>query len=171
MCVADSGNEVSLITLKLEVTRNMSLPALVDCGTSNNFVRRQSLDNSELNYIEREIPPPRMTVRLATGASVTVLKRVVRISYTLKEFQYDDDFTVLDLDEKLDFILGLPWIRRYEPQVSWHRRSVDMPAACSPDAHLMNFLELPPLCGCSTSRCDVITCGSVVSTKLRRPTS
>ena len=40
LCVTASGNEVCLITLKLEVAKNMSLRALVDCGTSNNFVQR-----------------------------------------------------------------------------------------------------------------------------------
>ena len=73
-----------------------------------NFVRRQSLDKRELEYVEREIPPTRMTVRLATGASVTVMKRVVGITYTLKGFQYNDDFIILDLDDKFDVILGLP---------------------------------------------------------------
>ena len=43
-----------LITLKLELTQGMSLLALVDCGASNNFVRRQSLDNRELEYVERD---------------------------------------------------------------------------------------------------------------------
>ena len=62
---APSDNEVSLITLKLEVAKDMSLRVLVDCGASNNFVRRQSLDNDKLKYIEREIPLTRMTVRLA----------------------------------------------------------------------------------------------------------
>ena len=124
--VATSGNEVSLITMKLEVTQGMSLRTLVDCGASTNFLRRQSLDNKELEYIEHEIPPTRMTVRLATGASVTVMKRVVGITYTLKGVQYDDDFIMLDLDDKFDVILGLPWLRSYKPQVSWHRRTVDM---------------------------------------------
>ena len=133
-----------LLYLKLEAAKDMSLRALVDCGASNNFVRRQSLDNSKLKYIEQEISPTRMTVRLVTGAFVTVMKRVVGISYTLKEVQYDDDFIVLDMDDKFNVILGLPWLRRYEPQVSWNRRSVDIPAACSPDGHLMNVLERLP---------------------------
>ena len=49
-----------------------------------------------------------MTVRLATGASVTVKKLVMIIIYTLKDVQYDDDFIVLDLDDRFDVILGLP---------------------------------------------------------------
>ena len=115
-------------------------------------------------FIEREIPPTSMTVRLATDASVTVIKRVVGTTYTLKEVQYDDDFIILDSEDKFDVILGLPWLRRYEPQVSWHRPSVDLPAACSPDGHLMNVLELPRPRGCTKRDCDVLTCGSVVRT-------
>ena len=38
LCVTASVNEVSLITLKLEVAKDMSLRALVDCGALNNFV-------------------------------------------------------------------------------------------------------------------------------------
>ena len=36
----------------------------------------------------------------------------------VEDKQYDDDFIVLDLDDKFDVILGLPWLRRYEPRVS-----------------------------------------------------
>ena len=118
MCVTAYGNENSLITLKLEGAKDISLRDLVNYRASNNSLQCPSLDNSDLKYIERDIPPTRMTVRLATGASVTVMKRVVVLSYTLKEFQYDDDFIALDLDDKFDVILGLLCLRRYEPQVS-----------------------------------------------------
>ena len=43
-CVSAPGDKVSLITLTLEVTKDLSLRAVADCGASNNFVRRQSLD-------------------------------------------------------------------------------------------------------------------------------
>ena len=43
-----------------------------------------------------------MTVRLVIGASIDVKKRVVRIHYTLKDEQYDDDLILLDLDDKFD---------------------------------------------------------------------
>uniref|UniRef100_A0AAV1VFX5 Reverse transcriptase domain-containing protein n=1 Tax=Peronospora matthiolae TaxID=2874970 RepID=A0AAV1VFX5_9STRA len=39
-----------------------------------------------------------------------------------------------------------------------------MPAACSSDGHPMNVLERPQACGCTTSECDGLTCGTVVST-------
>ena len=70
----------------------------MDCGASNNFIRRQSLEGRRLKYVERDIPPMRMTVRLATGASIIVMKRVVKFHYKLRNLQYYDDFIVLDLN-------------------------------------------------------------------------
>ena len=110
--VSAPGDELSfLITLTLEVTKDLSLHALIDCGASINFVRRQSLEAGSFNFVKREIPLTRITVRLAIGASITVKKCAVGIHYTLESEQYDDDFIVLDLDDKFDFILGLPWLR------------------------------------------------------------
>uniref|UniRef100_A0AAV1TGK0 Retrotransposon gag domain-containing protein n=1 Tax=Peronospora matthiolae TaxID=2874970 RepID=A0AAV1TGK0_9STRA len=77
LCVTAPSDEVFLITLKIEVTSGMSLCALVDCGPSISFIRRQLLEHRRLDYVEREFPSTRMTVCLATGASVTVNKRAV----------------------------------------------------------------------------------------------
>ena len=93
------------------MTNNLSIRILVYCGASNNFFHRQSLEAGSFNFVKREIPLTRITVRLAIGASITVKKCAVGIHYTLESEQYDDDFIVLDLDDKFDFILGLPWLR------------------------------------------------------------
>ena len=77
-------------------------------------------------------------MRLATGASIAVMKRVVGFHYTLKDLQYNDDLIVLNLDDKFDVILELLWLRRYEPRVSWQHRTVKMPATCSSDGHMKN---------------------------------
>ena len=151
LCVTAPGDEVTLITLQIEATEDLSLRALVDCGASNNFIRRQSLDARRLKHVERDIPRTRMTVRLATGSSATFKKRVVGIHYTLEDKQYNDDFIVLDLDDKFDVILGIPWLRKYEPFINWQDRSVTIPATCSTDGHLLNILERPQACGCTTS--------------------
>ena len=107
------------------------------------YVRHHSLNESKLELFGREIPPTRMTVRLATGASLTMTKRVVRIYYTLKGVKYDDESIIPDLDDKIDVIRGLLWLRRYDPQASWYRQKVDMPTACSPYGHLMNVPGIP----------------------------
>lgn len=56
-----------------------------------------------------------MTLRLASDTSVTGKIRVVGDHYTLNDAQYDDNFIVMDIDEKVDVILGLPWIDTFEP--------------------------------------------------------
>ena len=76
LCVSAPGDEVSLITLKLKVAKDFLLRALVDCGASNNFVLRQSLEGRRLKFVERDTPLTRMTVRLATRASIAVEKLV-----------------------------------------------------------------------------------------------
>ena len=76
---------------------------------------------------------------------------------------YDDDFIVLDLDDKFVVILRLTWLRRYEPCVSWQHQTVKMPAACSSDGYLMTVLECSQACECTTSEFNELTCGTVVS--------
>ena len=49
LCGSAPGDEESLITLALSVTKYLSLPALVDCLVSNNFVRRKSLEGLSLS--------------------------------------------------------------------------------------------------------------------------
>ena len=82
LCVSAPGDDVSLITLTLEVTKDLSLFALVYCRDSINSFRRQSLESGRLNFVERDTLLMRMTVRLATGALITVKKGVVGIHYT-----------------------------------------------------------------------------------------
>ena len=95
------------------MAKELSLRALVDYEASNNFVRRQSLEDRRLKFVKRDSPPSRMMVRLATDASIAAMKRVVGINYTLKDLQYNDEFIVLDLDDKFDVVIELPWYRRY----------------------------------------------------------
>ena len=71
-----------------------------------------------------------MTVRLTTGGSMNVEICAVGIHYAFYGEQYDDVFIVLDLDDKLEVILGLPWLRSCEQTVViWQHRFVKMPAA------------------------------------------
>ena len=53
MCFV-TGNEVSLIILKHEAAKDMSLRALIDSRASNKVLWRHSLDDSMLQLTERE---------------------------------------------------------------------------------------------------------------------
>ena len=99
------SNESPLIALDLFVEeRATPLRALVDSGASEKFIRSRSLSDS-LNYKEKRCSPSRLLVRLATGATVELDKRMVQLSYTYEGRESDDEFMVLDLDKKFDVIL------------------------------------------------------------------
>ena len=70
---------------------------------------------------------------LDSGASITVMKRVVNFHYTSKDLQYDDDFIVLDLDDKFDVILGVPLLNNTSQGSA---SSID-PTRCVPLVHQM----------------------------------
>ncbi|GMF60151.1 unnamed protein product [Phytophthora fragariaefolia] len=102
----------NLVILKVNSKRESSLRALVDCGASNNFVRLQSL--ARLDFEEVELPRSLLEVRLATGVVVRTEKRVVRPRFSYEEKKFVDELIVLDLDDKFDMVLGMPWLARHD---------------------------------------------------------
>ncbi|GMF57253.1 unnamed protein product [Phytophthora fragariaefolia] len=103
-------------------TRGSSLRAMVDCGASNNFVRLQSL--ARLDFEEVELPRSQLEVRLATGVVVRTEKRVVRARFSYEEKKFVDELIVLDLDDKFDMVLGMPWLARHDPVIDWAKRTI-----------------------------------------------
>ncbi|GMF64252.1 unnamed protein product [Phytophthora fragariaefolia] len=102
--------------------RGSSLRALVDCGAWNNFVRLQSL--ARLDFEEVELPRSLLEVRLATGVVVRTGKRVVRARFSYEEKKFVDELIVLDLDDKFDMVLGMPWLARHDPVIDWAKRTI-----------------------------------------------
>ncbi|KAF1334458.1 reverse transcriptase, partial [Globisporangium splendens] len=115
----------SLIVLKAHVDGIATpLRALVDTGASNNFVRNEVI-------VRHKVPMPdanedkTMVIRLANGSTVKMPKRVVRLAMKCEDFRGEDEFILLDLDDKFDLILGMPWLKRYQPSIDWMKISVD----------------------------------------------
>ncbi|GMF18337.1 unnamed protein product [Phytophthora fragariaefolia] len=101
----------NLVILKVNSKRESSLRALADCGASNNFVRLQSL--ARLDFEEVEVPRSLLEVRLlATGVVVKTEKKFL------------DELIVLDLDDKFDMVLGMPWLARHDPVIDWAKRTI-----------------------------------------------
>ncbi|KAF1334655.1 reverse transcriptase, partial [Globisporangium splendens] len=70
-----------------------------------------------------------ITVRLATGATVATEKHVTRLRVTHDDGrQMEGDFVWLDLDDKFDVILGMPWLKKYQPIIDWNQQSISYPA-------------------------------------------
>ncbi|KAG3120016.1 hypothetical protein PI124_g1681 [Phytophthora idaei] len=112
----------NLVILKMWSKRENSLRALVDSGASNNFARQQSLP--KLNFEDVDTPRSVLEVRLATGATVRTEKRVVRVRFSYKHRMFVENLIVLDLDDKFDLVLGMPWLARHDPVVNWEKRTL-----------------------------------------------
>ncbi|KAI9905665.1 hypothetical protein PsorP6_013810 [Peronosclerospora sorghi] len=120
---AKNGDDKPLITLEVKPHgRDVPMRALFDTGASNNFVRTQSL--TMLSFVEVETPLSTLSVRLATGATVTIPKRVIKTRFELNELSFEDEFIVLDLDDKFDVILGIPWMSKFKPSIDWVNLSI-----------------------------------------------
>ncbi|KAG4062707.1 hypothetical protein PC123_g2400 [Phytophthora cactorum] len=112
----------NLVILKIRSKRENSLRALVDSGASNNFVRQQSL--LKLNFEDVDTPRSVLEVRLATDATVRTEKRVLRVRFSFKHRVFVENLIVLDLDDKFDLVLGMPWLARHDPVVNWEKRTL-----------------------------------------------
>ncbi|GMF63330.1 unnamed protein product [Phytophthora fragariaefolia] len=108
--------------LGIATGKRKSLRALVDCGVPNNFVRLQSL--ARLDFKEVELPRSLLEVRLATGVVVRTEKRVVRARFSYEEKKFVDEHIVLDLDNKFDMVLVMPWLAQHDPVIDWAKRTI-----------------------------------------------
>ncbi|KAF1333196.1 Pol protein, partial [Globisporangium splendens] len=106
------------------------LRGLLDTGASSNFVRSHvARALTRVISEESHSSDSKITVRLATGATVTTEKHVTRLRVTHDGRQMEGDFIWLDLDDKFDTILGIPWLKKYQPIIDWNQQPISYPAA------------------------------------------
>ncbi|KAF1326182.1 Pol protein, partial [Globisporangium splendens] len=101
------------------------LRALVDTGASNNFVRNEVIIRHGV-FVPDANEEKTMIVRLANGSTVKMPKRVVRLAIKCEDFRGEDEFILLDLDDKFDIILGMPWLKRYQPSIDWMNMKISV---------------------------------------------
>ncbi|GMF39379.1 unnamed protein product [Phytophthora fragariaefolia] len=87
-----------------------------------NLVILKSL--ARLDFEEVELPRSLLEVRLATGVVGRTEKRVVRARFSYEEKKFVDELIVLDLDDKFDMVLGMPWLARHDPVIDWAKRTI-----------------------------------------------
>uniref|UniRef100_H3H8I5 Reverse transcriptase n=1 Tax=Phytophthora ramorum TaxID=164328 RepID=H3H8I5_PHYRM len=77
-----------------------------------------------LDFEEVKTPRSLLEVRLATGVVVRTEKRIVRVRFSYQEKEFVDELIVLELDDKLDMVLGMPWLARHDPVIDWTKRTI-----------------------------------------------
>ncbi|OWY90164.1 reverse transcriptase, partial [Phytophthora megakarya] len=120
--VQDGMPNLVILKVKSMTKRADSLRVLLDSSASNKFVRQQSLPL--LDFEEKHVPRSQLEERLATGAIVKTEKRVIPARFSYKHRVFVEELLVLDLDDKFDMVLGMPWLTRYDPTIDWEKRTV-----------------------------------------------
>uniref|UniRef100_H3HAG7 Reverse transcriptase domain-containing protein n=1 Tax=Phytophthora ramorum TaxID=164328 RepID=H3HAG7_PHYRM len=77
-----------------------------------------------LDFEEVKTPRSLLEVRLATGVVVRTEKRIVRVRFSYQEKEFVDELIVLELDDKFDMVLGMPWLARHDPVIDWTKRTI-----------------------------------------------
>ncbi|KAF1334824.1 Pol protein, partial [Globisporangium splendens] len=161
----------SLIVHKVHVDGIATpLRALVDTGASNNFVRNKVIVRHGV-FVPDANEEKTMIVRLANGSTVKMPKRVVRLAIKCEDFRGEDEFILLDLDDKFGIILGMPWLKRYQPSIDWMNtkisvgKSRDVDLCCTTTDEVVwvytSVKEIPDD-PCDIAMCDGPPCSQVV---------
>uniref|UniRef100_H3H4K8 Uncharacterized protein n=1 Tax=Phytophthora ramorum TaxID=164328 RepID=H3H4K8_PHYRM len=77
-----------------------------------------------LDFEEVETPRSLLEVRLATGVVGRTEKRIVRVRFSYQEKEFVDELIVLELDDKFDMVLGMPWLARHDLVIDWTKRTI-----------------------------------------------
>ena len=133
---------------------------LIDSGASCNYARRDSVRENAALYARACSSSARndkVAIRLATGSIVTQPKVTIDLRISFEGFDSVESFVMLDMDEKYDLILGMPWLQRHEPWIDWRSKAIG-PSA-SYDSMKQRFIG-----ECSTSEHIDVGVSEVVST-------
>jgi hypothetical protein len=93
---------------------------LVDTGASQNYARRRSMAaNSALLGAAQARQDGHISVKMADGATTTTKKVKLDLKIEFLDFKGTESFFVIDLDDRYDLILGMPWLKKNQPWIDW----------------------------------------------------
>ncbi|GMF52942.1 unnamed protein product [Phytophthora fragariaefolia] len=100
---------------------------LIDSGASFDFSTKASVVRDSTLYasaLEASHGNTDVSVRLATGSIVSTRKDVLPFKVKFDDFDSVEPFIVLDMDDRYDLILGMPWLAKHEPWINWRSRTI-----------------------------------------------
>jgi hypothetical protein len=100
---------------------------LIDSGASYNFATKASVVRISILYakaLEDSKSNSSVSVRLATGSIVSIRKVLLPLAVKCDDVNSVEPFIVLDMDDRYDLILGMPWLVKHEPWIDWRSRTI-----------------------------------------------
>ena len=130
-----SRKESELLFLDILVNEHPAR-ALVDSGSSGNFISEKLVADTRIGVETRAVP---LSITLADGRSYTCHHDVpVRIQYTTET----GSLTLVVAPIHHDVILGKPWLERYNPVINWTTNELVMPRELKEQDALLSALQM-----------------------------
>ncbi|GMF18689.1 unnamed protein product [Phytophthora fragariaefolia] len=96
------------------------MPVLIDSGATFNFATKASVAKNNALYasaLEPSTSHTNVSVRLATGSIVSTRKVTRPLSVKFDDINSVEPLIVLDMDDRYDRIIGMPWLAKHEPWI------------------------------------------------------
>ena len=106
-------------------TTTYDAKVMVDSGASRDFISRSYVKKHNL---AQESLAQKLRVALADGRQV-VVGNGVTLTLAMGTTKITKQFVVTELTEDFDIILGMPFLRTYNPQINWQNGTITMPSA------------------------------------------
>ncbi|GMF35674.1 unnamed protein product [Phytophthora fragariaefolia] len=103
------------------------MTVLIDSGASFNFATKASVARNNALYasaLEASKSNTNVSVRLATGSIVSTRKVTIPLNVKFDNFDSVEPFIILDMDDRYDLILGMPWLAKHETWIDWRSRTI-----------------------------------------------
>ena len=120
-----------------------NMKVLIDCGASANYARRKTVSlNADLyaTACDKCRSNEDISVKMADGSVTVVPKIQINLKFKFLDFDCEDTFFVLDLDQRYDLILGMTWLERNQPWIDWVNKTMGRTEP-APEPHHYSALE------------------------------
>jgi hypothetical protein len=112
---------MSLIKLSVQLNRHW-MKALVDSGSQESYVSAQAVFKAGLRPLQKQTSYP---LHVANGQPMPeeakITHEVTGVTLSIQDHQEKMTFDVFGLATH-DIILGLPWLRKHNPQIDWKKK-------------------------------------------------
>jgi predicted aspartyl protease len=112
-------NNIAQIKIKINGKERLTL---IDSGASENFISRKLAD--EIGVKSKTMK----TVEITKFDGSTEKYRIGRnlIKYRVNDKNYQEEFTIIEMGQDCEVILGYPWLKKHNPKIDWQKKTVQI---------------------------------------------
>lgn len=128
------------VTRKERTAENIKTKALIDSGAGGTFINKKFVQKHQIEQIPLLQPIKVFNVD-GTPNKVGKITHCALIPVQIGERQMNEQMMITGLGKE-DIILGLPWLKRHNPQINWDKGQMNMKQPTQISKVLRNALEI-----------------------------